>query len=108
MGNCGRATGAPVPRLILTERAVADVERCRTFLAERDHRASTRAAAAIADALRRLTATPAMGRPVGARPPFRELVIPFGTTGYVALYVHDAEDDAVVILALRHQREAGY
>lgn len=78
------------------------------FPAERDHRVSTRGAAALADALRRLTATPAMGRPVSARPPFRELVIPFGTTGYAAPYVHDTKDEAVVILALRHQREAGY
>lgn len=78
------------------------------FPAERYHRASTRGGTAIADALRRLTATPAIGRPVSARPPFRELVIPFGTTGYAAPYVHDTKDDAVVILALRHKPEAGY
>jgi ParE toxin of type II toxin-antitoxin system, parDE len=38
----------------------------------------------------------------------RELVIPFGESGYVALYRHDAEADLVYILAFRHQREAGY
>ena len=108
MGHARRGSGAGVPRLILTERGVADIERCRVFLANRDKTASTRAASAIATALRRLTDTPAMGRPVPGHPPFRELVIPFGTTGYVALYAHDATDDAVVILALRHQREAGY
>ncbi|MBB5274336.1 hypothetical protein HNR26_000374 [Rhizobium rosettiformans] len=38
----------------------------------------------------------------------RELVIPFGETGYVALYRYDEEADLVYILAFRHQREAGY
>lgn len=97
-----------MPRLILTERAVADVERCRLFLSARDEAASARAAASIAAALRKLTEAPVIGRPLRTHPPFRELVIPFGTTGYVALYVHAVADDAVVILALRHQREAGY
>ncbi|MFD1788154.1 type II toxin-antitoxin system RelE/ParE family toxin [Sphingomonas floccifaciens] len=78
------------------------------FLAERDSAASARAAAAISDAFRKLGSTPAIGRPVRAHPPFRELVIAFGTTGYVALYAYDTDRDAVVILALRHQREAGY
>jgi hypothetical protein len=38
----------------------------------------------------------------------RELVISRGRTGYVALYDWLEAVDAVVILALRHQREAGY
>lgn len=97
-----------MPRLILSRRAVADIARCREFLAERDDAAANRAAAAIATALRLLTTTPAAGRPVAAQPEFRELIIPFGATGYVTLYAHDPANDAVVILTLRHQREAGY
>ncbi len=38
----------------------------------------------------------------------RELIIAFGDTGYVALYRHDPSNDAVVVLAFRHQKEAGY
>lgn len=38
----------------------------------------------------------------------RELIIPFGAAGYVALYRHDPMEDAVYLLAFRHQREAGY
>lgn len=41
-------------------------------------------------------------------PELRELVIAFGETGYVALYHHETADDAVYILAFRHQKEAGY
>ncbi len=97
-----------MPRLILSRRAVADLQRCRKFLADRDAAAAVRAADAISAGLRLLTRTPQAGRPVIAEPTFRELVIPFGATGYVALYCFDRDDDAVTILALRHQREAGY
>jgi plasmid stabilization system protein ParE len=38
----------------------------------------------------------------------RELVISYGRTGYVALYRVAARGDRVEILAIRHQREAGY
>lgn len=41
-------------------------------------------------------------------PELRELVIPFGDSGYVALYLHDTNDDTVYVLAFRHQHEAGY
>jgi hypothetical protein len=33
---------------------------------------------------------------------------PFGGSGYVALYSHAEDRDAVYILASRHQKEAGY
>ena len=37
-----------------------------------------------------------------------ELVISRGKTGYVALYRYDEARDIVFVLALRHQREAGF
>lgn len=49
-----------------------------------------------------------MGRPFALNPIFRECLIPFGDTGYVALYAYDPVADEVVILAFRHQKEAGY
>jgi plasmid stabilization system protein ParE len=62
---------------------------------------------AIIDAVTALERNPFIGRPVaGARHRLRELVISYGRTGYVALYrVHHGR---VEVLALRHQREAGY
>ena len=38
----------------------------------------------------------------------RELLISRGKTGYVALYSFEETHDAVFILAIRHQREAGF
>ena len=52
-----------------------------------------------------------LDRPAGGRDSERigdlELVISRGGTGYLALYEYAALADRVVILALRHQREAG-
>lgn len=53
-----------------------------------------------------LERNPQIGRPaVGGK---RELVIGRGSRGYIALYRYAEELDAVLILALRSQREAGY
>lgn len=55
-----------------------------------------------------LEAAPDMGRPDDEMPELRELMIPFGKAGYVALYRYRPGDDAVYVLAVRHQKEAGY
>jgi hypothetical protein len=38
----------------------------------------------------------------------RELVISYGKSGYIALYSYESSDDVALILAIRHQREAGF
>ena len=54
-----------------------------------------------------LESYPEIGRPVDEMPTeFREWFIPFGNSSYVVLYRRDG--DAVVLLAIRHSREAGY
>lgn len=40
-------------------------------------------------------------------PEFRELLIDFGDSGYVALYQLDVTN-IVTVLAIRHQKEAGF
>ncbi len=50
---------------------------------------------------------PGIGRPIEVMDPeFREWIIDFGDSGYIARYRIDA--DAVTILAVRHQKEVGY
>jgi plasmid stabilization system protein ParE len=105
--RCGDGS-ANLPQVILTAGAVAGLERCRKHLASHDPEAARRAAAAIRHRLRMLEQSPEMGRRVTDAPDLRELVIPFGRLGYVALYHHDAKSDRLLILALRHQKEAGY
>jgi len=57
--------------------------------------------------LHQLAETPFSFRKAGKSPTRRELIIPFGATGYVALY-EIASTSSVVVLAVRHQREEDY
>ncbi len=58
-------------------------------------------------ALSQLAVTPYSFRKSGKSPTRRELIIPFGAAGYVALY-EIASTSSVVVLAVRHQREEDY
>ena len=93
-------------RLIYSVRALADLERLTDFLIETDPKAALKTVRLIEEAIELLARHPMIGRPV--EPPLRELVISRGKSGYLALYSFESVDDAVLILAIRHQRELGY
>ena len=93
-------------RITYAPGAVLDLERLQDFPAEHDPEAALEAAGAFVEAVSVLERHPLIGRPAEAG--MRELVIARGRTGYVALYDWLEVIDTVVILALRHQREAGY
>ena len=63
---------------------------------------------ALTDAVElQLSLRPFIYRKSGDSPFLRELIIPVGNAGYVALY--DIEDaNTVTVLAIRHQREDDY
>lgn len=58
-------------------------------------------------AVNQLAVTPYSFRKAATSPTRRELIIPFGATGYVALY-EIASPASVVVLAVRHQHEEDY
>jgi len=93
-------------KLIYSERAFVDVERLADFLLETEPALAAETIDLIEEAVTILKRHPLMGRPVESD--LRELIISRGRTGYVALYSYEAEQDVVLILAIRHQREAGY
>lgn len=93
-------------RLIYTANALADLERMTDFLLEADPPAALETVELITEAIDILERHPEVGRPVDQI--LRELVISRGRTGYVALYSHEEREDCILILAIRHQREAGY
>ena len=97
----------------LSPTAEADLERLFDFLLDQATTAEglDRAQAAI-DAIRstaqhRLAITPFSFRKAAQNPAQRELIMPFGGTGYVALY-EIVSTSVVVVLAIRHQREEDY
>lgn len=96
-----------MPRLRWSQPALLDVARLHDFLAPNSRDAAKRAVKAIRQGIKALAKHPQIGRPVEEMPSeFREWVIEFGRGAYVALYHYDGKQ--VVILAVRHGREAGY
>ena len=98
-------------RVRFTEEAENDLVRLYEFALTRDEADWTmaeRALEAIRNAIRCLELTPFSFRKATPDSPFlREMVIPFGASGYVALFEIDPEE-TVTILAVRHQREDDY
>ena len=90
-----------------------DLQRLFDFLLDRAETVEDLALAQVAiDAIRsavlhQLAQTPYSLRKAGKSPTRRELIIPFGATGYVALD-EIASTSSVVVLAVRHQREEDY
>lgn len=98
-------------RVRLTPQAAQDLERLFDSVLERelqsasgDLRLAEQALQAIRDGLRTLELTPFSCRKAGDSPFLRELVIPFGRAGYVALF-EIADGSEIVVAAVRHQRE---
>jgi plasmid stabilization system protein ParE len=86
--------------------AHADLERLEEFLwAARDPMA-TELLAFLLDGLGVLSHQPGVGRPVSHG--HRELIISRGRGGYLARYTFDPARMRVIVLGIRHQREAGY
>jgi plasmid stabilization system protein ParE len=96
-------------RVRLTIEALDDLKRLQAFLIEKDPAAAARAVDAIESAFELLEYSPFSCRKTwpGDRPLLRELVIPFGSAGYVALFEINGPGQAT-ILAVRHQREEDY
>jgi plasmid stabilization system protein ParE len=61
---------------------------------------------AIRDGIEILERHPFVGRP--CEEGLRELLISYGKSGYEALYSYEQWQDVVLVLAIPHQREAGY
>ena len=96
-----------MPRLIWSPPALAEVQRLYRFLAPKNEAVAHRAIKTIRAGVKILAHQPEAGRPVeDMDPAFREWLIDFGSSGYIALYRFGGE--TATILAVRHQKEAGY
>jgi plasmid stabilization system protein ParE len=96
-----------------SETALTDLERLHEFLLQRatvaeDLALADRALDAIKASDDLLACTPFSFRKAARSPLWRELVIPFGSTGHVALYEIRPAGQLVIVHAVRHQREEDY
>lgn len=96
-----------MPSLKWSPQALTDVQRLHQFLAGKNPEAANRAVQTIRAGVRILASQPRIGHPAeDLDPEYREWLIPFGQGGYLVLYRIDGE--AVVLLSIRHGREAGF
>lgn len=94
-------------RLIWSPSALQDVQRLYRFLASHNPDAAKRAVTAIRQGVKVLEQQPGVGRPVdGMADEFRDWIIDFGDSGYVARYRVGLQ--FVTILVVRHQKEIGF
>ncbi len=101
-------------KVTFSEAAAQDLEELFDFALQRELDSDTgdldipaRALQAIKDGIAFLETSPFACRRAGRSPFLRELVVPFGRTGYVALF-EIVDQETVVIGAVRHQREDDY
>lgn len=95
-------------RVRFTPEAEEDILRLYDFLAQKDVQGADRALAAIEAAADFLSLSPYTCRKATAGDPvLREVLIPFGSAGYVALFEIELPA-TVTVLAVRHQREDDY
>jgi plasmid stabilization system protein ParE len=101
-------------RVVFSREAAEDLEWLFDFALQRELQSETgdlgipeRAIGAIRDACLILSRSPFSCRKAGPGSFVRELIIPFGRDGYVALF-EVIDDRTVLIGAVRHQREDDY
>jgi plasmid stabilization system protein ParE len=85
---------------------MADLEWLRDFLLLTDPTAAIQTIELILDGVEVIEHHPLIGRQVKFDLP--ELVISRGRSGYLALYRYNEARERATILAIRHQRQAGY
>jgi plasmid stabilization system protein ParE len=85
-----------------------DIKRLIRFLSAQDVQAAKSARRAIENSIKLLQEFPFTCRRSTSENPFmRELVISFGSTGYVALF-EIGSNATITIVAVRHQREEDF
>ena len=101
-------------QVVFSREANENLERLFEYLFERELDSATgdldipaQAIQAIQQACKFREVSPFSCRKIGSSPFARELIVPFGSTGYVVLYEIRAPQ-RVHIGAIRHQRESDY
>jgi toxin ParE1/3/4 len=91
--------------ILVSPAAVEDIERLRSFLEAVNPRAAKRALAVIWRAIERLPEFPSLGMPTDDGD-IRQIVVRFGSSGYVVRYAVIPESGDILITRLWHGREA--
>ncbi len=96
-----------MPQIVFSEKSRFDIERIRNFLISKNAVSAFEAISVIREYIAILQKSPFAGRSIEDSE-LRELIVPFGASGYVVLYKYYFERDLVVIAAIKHQKEDDY
>lgn len=86
--------------------AIVDLQRLKEFISHHNKEAALKAVRHIRAAVMLISLNHQIGKPVEGFPDYREIVIPFGASGYVVRY--RIISDAALIIAVKHGKEAGF
>ena len=93
-----------MPQIIYTSRAVADLVRLRDFFKTSSPDAPKRAIASMKLAIQKSAVQPERFRPVQDLMYYREIIIDFGSSGYIARFRYEQGSD-IIIVRIKHQLE---
>jgi plasmid stabilization system protein ParE len=93
-----------MPRITYSPIALQDLIRLGIFLKTKNPETAKRAAKTIKKAIDTIKNQPDRFRPVPDMMNFREVIIDFGASGYIARFYKKA-DDEIIIVRIKHQLE---
>ena len=94
-----------MPKIVYTEKFIDDFEHIHTFLNEKNPLAAQRLAGLLAEKLALLSTIPKAFTFFGD---YRLYLLEFSSSGYAILYDFNEDADVLVVLRIKHQKEAGF
>jgi plasmid stabilization system protein ParE len=104
LGHKQRVAATKMPRITYSRIALLDLVRLHKFLQLKDEETAKRAVQEIRKAIKSLKVHPDRFRPVLDKIHHREIVIDFGSSGYITRF-YKKSDEEIIIIAIKHQLE---
>jgi plasmid stabilization system protein ParE len=92
-----------MPQIILSAKAIRDLQRFRNYLLQFNEDAAQKAAVAIIETTNLLLTAPNLGKPLEDMPEYRQLITKFGAGIFTICYRLDF--DRIIIVTIKHSKE---
>lgn len=103
LGHSRRNRAASMSQIILSAKALRDLQRFRSYLLQFNEDAAQKAAVTILETTNLLLTAPNMGKPLEDMPEYRQLIARFGAGTFTICYRLDF--DSIIIVAIKHSKE---
>lgn len=94
-----------MPRINFSLDSLDDLDRLREFLEGKSPEAWQKAKTAIISEISGLSKLAGIHKPVPDRQHQHDIHVKFGSYGYTVRYHYDRNEDTVIVLRMKHQRE---